>query len=322
MPQISVIVPVYNAETSLAKCIDSIIAQTYTDWELIIIDDGSLDNSGELCDIYAKQDTRIRVFHQENAGPSIARNNGLNQAKGKFVIFVDADDWIENNHLADYMAEDDTYDLIFQGYILEKENTRTTIEGIELDSKQTSITDIIINLWRRDLFGYTWLKRFKRSIIEEHHIRFDAQVRFREDTIFTAEYCVFAKSIKSCKLANYHYSFSALSLSHSNLIMEQILYVNEKIYKAFSLYFNDLFFKEFTEYWYIQDMQNVARKSKNFSDDDRNALITKAILHRKDYPHFSFIHAKRKCMNLLIEYIWKTKNVWIISKFLFVFRRW
>ena len=95
MPELSVIVPVYKVEKYLSKCIDSILAQTFTDFELILIDDGSPDRCGEICDEYAAKDSRIIVIHQQNKGVSAARNAGLEIAKGKYIGFVDSDDWIE-----------------------------------------------------------------------------------------------------------------------------------------------------------------------------------------------------------------------------------
>lgn len=94
-PKISVIVPVYNVEKFLRRCIDSILAQTFTDFELLLIDDGSKDKSGEICDEYAAKDARIRVFHKQNGGVSSARNLGIDKAQGEWVYFVDSDDWIE-----------------------------------------------------------------------------------------------------------------------------------------------------------------------------------------------------------------------------------
>ena len=93
-PKVSIIVPVYNAEKYLHRCVDSILAQTFTDWELLLIDDGSPDRSGEICDGYAMKDARIRVIHKENGGVSSARNVGLDATKGKWVVFVDSSVWI------------------------------------------------------------------------------------------------------------------------------------------------------------------------------------------------------------------------------------
>ena len=95
IPKISVIIPVYNAEKYLYRCIDSVLVQTFTNWELLLIDDGSKDSSGVICDEYAAKDARVRVFHKENGGVSSARNLGLDNARGEWVAFVDSDDYIE-----------------------------------------------------------------------------------------------------------------------------------------------------------------------------------------------------------------------------------
>ena len=111
-PTISVIVPVYNAEKYLHRCIDSVLAQTYTDFELLLIDDGSKDQSGEICDEYAQKDARVRVFHQENGGVSSARNLGLDNAKGEWVTFVDSDDWAKPYYIEHLVASIDGADLV------------------------------------------------------------------------------------------------------------------------------------------------------------------------------------------------------------------
>ena len=97
--RISIIVPVYNAEKYLEKCIESILGQTYDDWELLLINDGSVDASGKICDFYASKDERIKAFHQDNAGVSVARNYGIKESCGEFLTFVDSDDYITENHI-------------------------------------------------------------------------------------------------------------------------------------------------------------------------------------------------------------------------------
>lgn len=97
--KISVIVPVYNGEECISRCVDSIILQSFTDWELILIDDGSVDASCLICDDYAQKDTRIKVVHKKNGGVSTARNRGIEEAHGEYVLFVDADDYLEDNYL-------------------------------------------------------------------------------------------------------------------------------------------------------------------------------------------------------------------------------
>ena len=103
LPKISVIVPVYNTAKYLNRCIDSILSQTFSDFELLLIDDGSTDNSGSICDEYVIQDSRVRVFHKENGGVSLARNLGVNEARGEWIAFIDADDWILDTYLATFV---------------------------------------------------------------------------------------------------------------------------------------------------------------------------------------------------------------------------
>ena len=112
---ISIIVPVYNTEKYLDQCIQSVLVQTYTNWELLLINDGSTDLSGTICDQYATKDRRIRVFHKENGGVSSARNVGLDNARGKWIMFIDADDWVEPSMLKELrtVALDNNADYVY-----------------------------------------------------------------------------------------------------------------------------------------------------------------------------------------------------------------
>ena len=112
---ISIIIPVYNAENSIHRCIRSVCSQTYKDWELILVNDGSKDNSGKICDEYSKQDKRIHVIHKENEGVSKARNAGLKIATGDYISFVDSDDWLDNNYLQNFMPYTE-YDIVISAF--------------------------------------------------------------------------------------------------------------------------------------------------------------------------------------------------------------
>ena len=118
--KISIIVPVYNAEKYLVECLNSLVEQTYKNIEIILIDDGSIDNSAKICDEYAKKDERIKVVHQKNSGVSVARNNGLDMHTGDYVMFVDSDDWIELNTceiLINNIISNDKDILIYNYYL-------------------------------------------------------------------------------------------------------------------------------------------------------------------------------------------------------------
>ena len=131
MPKISIIVPVYQVEKYLRRCLDSIVAQTFTDWECILVDDGSPDNSGKICDEYAEIDNRFRVFHQENAGVSAARNKGLDVAKGEWITFVDSNDYIEEDYLQSFNPDElENGSLYVHSNYYREEKYQTKVFGI------------------------------------------------------------------------------------------------------------------------------------------------------------------------------------------------
>ncbi|MGN0231004.1 MAG: glycosyltransferase family 2 protein [Muribaculaceae bacterium] len=185
MPKISVIVPVYNAEQWLERCIDSIVAQTYTDWELLLVDDGSADRSGDICDRYAAADPRIRAFHKPNGGVSSARNLGLDNASGEWITFVDADDYIEPRFLESFTGNLDT-DLIIGGAtILNISNGCKASELAKLPiGKVSNIKEFLEKFLNHPLLSGPWGKLFRTDIIKNNSIRFNTSLRLGEDQYF------------------------------------------------------------------------------------------------------------------------------------------
>lgn len=115
-PTISIIIPIYNTEKYLRRCLDSIVAQTYKDFECIIVDDGSTDGSGKICDEYVAKDNRFKVFHKKNGGVSSARNLGLDNAKGEYIAFCDADDYVKENWLSEFILRIPICDIVVSGF--------------------------------------------------------------------------------------------------------------------------------------------------------------------------------------------------------------
>ena len=128
-PLVSIIIPVYNVELYLSKCIDSILAQSFTDWECILVDDGSKDNSGSICDNYALKDNRIKVIHQNNSGVSVARQVGIDNVCGEYCIHIDPDDWIESNMLEELYnkAKSDDADMVICDYFKNEDGVQQYI---------------------------------------------------------------------------------------------------------------------------------------------------------------------------------------------------
>ena len=220
-PAISVIVPVYNVEPYLTRCLDSILVQTFSDFELLLVDDGSPDCCGAICDTYAQKDSRIRVYHQTNAGVSHARNMGLDHARGQYVVFVDSDDYVLPGYLHS-LYEDvcghSGVGLIIQG-----------AHGVNSQGKPLRdflFPDVCLpyqrfneafaehELW---FWGFSWGKIYNKAILDAHSIRFDEDIRCREDLLFMLHYLFFCDYIQFRPAMNYIYVYYAHSLSHGKL---------------------------------------------------------------------------------------------------------
>ena len=192
---VSIIVPVYNAQNSLERCLMSIIRQRYPQWELILVDDGSQDDSLEICKRYCDRDSRIRVIHTENCGVSSARNTGIENAHGEYITFVDSDDMIHPDFLSECLSNKE--DLIVTNYI-----KPSTIDSLHYKEVHPEL------VFQQKGVRPVWGKMFVRKVIEDHHIRFEPNIRYAEDTIFVLEYCLHIKTIAYVFLHLYEYERS------------------------------------------------------------------------------------------------------------------
>ena len=232
-PLFSIIVPVYNVQSFLKICIDSILKQSCSDFELILIDDGSSDNSGNICDEYAKKDSRIKVVHKENGGSSSARNRGLSIAKGQWIVFIDSDDWVDDSLLQSYIPYIYDYDIIFQGMIVERSDFKDSSYQILEDHKfiGEQVSEGILYLERKNMIGWMCNKAFKRELIENNRIRFQEDISIQEDHIFTLEYCMSISSLLCLSTAYYHYRILDNSLIRRYKPYDLLLRKTELLYK-------------------------------------------------------------------------------------------
>ena len=180
---VSIIVPVYNAEKYLYKCIDSVQAQTYTNWELLLIDDGSEDISRNICEEYAAKDDRIIFIHKENSGVSDTRNIGIERCNGDNVCFVDADDWVMPKFL-EHLMEFSEYDYVIAGYETWPENSRCILK--EKKYSRETLSEFFDNYLQTRPTSCATL--FNARIIKEHEVRFTPKLRSREDHLFNVQY--------------------------------------------------------------------------------------------------------------------------------------
>ncbi len=229
---VSIIVPVYNVEGYLKRCVDSILSQTYSNIEIILIDDGSTDSSGQLCDEYQKKDNRIKVEHKQNGGLSSARNAGLDIATGDYIAFIDSDDWVEPNfieRLRTLLIEtnSDMSACTFcrtKGDIAQRLCFDTSVEIITNKKFDCAFKE-------ESYAGYACNKMFKREIFEKNELRFDEKIFHGEDSPFVVEFLQYVQKIAFTKEDLYYYYFREDSITKSVRLTDKylsILYAREK----------------------------------------------------------------------------------------------
>lgn len=207
---ISIIVPVYNAKRFLDRCIESVLTQEYTNWELLLVDDGSMDGSGELCDQWSKQDERIRVIHQKNQGVSAARNTGIREVKGKYIAFVDADDWVEPQYL----------EVLYWGV----QQADVSLCGVQTEQSAVPLSAEIVTVeqMRRTPSQYTDLhyvnysinKLYERERLRKNGLVFPETMRCSEDVVFVGKYLMQCETVCICPQVLYHYCTNDCSATH------------------------------------------------------------------------------------------------------------
>ena len=241
---ISVIVPVYKVEKYLPKCLDSIIAQTYTNWEAILVDDGSLDNCGEICDKYAKKDSRFKVIHKTNSGVSVARNCGIDNASGEWIIFVDSDDFATPDYVNSLFETINNGEKPFgmtgmtkiskTGEPVQKNDT-TTIYTLDRNECIELLFDYSNGYW-----GYICGKIYNKNLLNEHNIRFREGIYFNEDRLFCFEYLSILNENEKIVIdtqAYYYYvihenAVTSQDISYKNLTELDAFIIMDKIAKT------------------------------------------------------------------------------------------
>ena len=207
--KVSIIVPVYNVENYIRVCVESILAQTYASLELILVDDGSKDNSGILCDEYAVIDPRVKVIHKENGGVSSARNAGLRQAKGDWIMHVDGDDWIEPDMIESLIeaAKATEADLVFSDFIKYGPNAGNnqlpSWNSDKIDSMSRYIAYVMTTIWGSIA---------KRSLYIDHSLKSPEGISYCEDFHLIVRLCHYAKKIANVHRPFYHYRYRPTSI--------------------------------------------------------------------------------------------------------------
>lgn len=229
---ISIIVPIYNAEQYIHRCIDSILAQSFTDFELLLINDGSPDNCGVICDEYAAMDSRVRVFHKANGGVSSARNLGIECSQGEWITFIDADDYVHPEFLSSLYEKHD-FDLIVGSFQIVGSNDiwNGTLKDLSYD--RITLRRDIIELSSMINFQTPWGKLFRTNIIKDNQITFDERIYIGEDSLFILKYLIYTETVRLSEKTYYCYERGNIeSLSQSLYSIEHHLHAIEAFYET------------------------------------------------------------------------------------------
>lgn len=290
MPQVSVIVPVYKVEQTLSRCVDSILDQTFQDFELILIDDGSPDNCGSICDVYATQDNRVKVIHKENGGVSTARNFGISVSRGDFLCFIDSDDDVDSSFLSSMIRlyEKDV-DLVVCGYNWVKDDNIINYIKFSENKYDFLCRDDIFELKEKIMISAPWCKLFKADIIKKNNILFDETLSLGEDIVFNFSYLNFANDITIVNECLYNYRVdneASLLRKYRKDLLDNTIKMNSALYDiiiTWDLSERNLQMFYDSVYWGLDDVL-VNTFSKNNKDNFFSKLkYNRSLLKSKEF---------------------------------------
>lgn len=257
---VSIIIPVYNRADFLAECLSSIREQTWKDLDVIVVDDGSTDGSREIVREYVEKDARFRLFSIAHQGPSAARNRGMKEARGEFLTFVDADDYVERDYIGNMVAAIGDADLCISGYQRWYQE-RNTWQTIKPASGRFTLAELEKRISRYEcvMCGVAW-KLLRRSVVAEHEIIFPPELRYAEDTVFFFEYLSWTETIVVLSDAQYVYR------QHSHQSLVKASYQNITLIEQFSAELEKLYGKaqrdslrDLIAYWQVVNLFEIGR---------------------------------------------------------------
>lgn len=237
LPLVSIIVPIYNAERTLDRCIKSILEQEYRNFEVILVNDGSTDNSLSICRRWSSEDSRVKVFDKPNTGVSETRNIGIANAAGKYLQFVDSDDWIsaDSTTMMVERAEQTECDMVIANFYRVVNGCQAQKGNIKTDVVLTKkeFLSIMMNEPANFYYGVMWNKLYRRDIISAHRIYCCTDLNWSEDFLFNLDYIRFAQTIASLSKPVYHYVKTKNSLVSREFTLNNVIKMKLKIFSAY-----------------------------------------------------------------------------------------
>ena len=247
-PMVSIIVPIYNAEQYLRRCVDSILNQEYTDFELLLVNDGSTDASGDICEEYGDQDPRVIVIQKENTGVSDSRNRALDRARGKYLQFLDSDDWItpDATRLFVRAAEEYGCDMVISDFyrvVGERLSPKGDIEEEGVLTREEFAAHMMEN--PADFYyGVLWNKLYRRDIVEEHNLRMDTDINWCEDFMFNLEYIRYAKVFYALHAPIYYYVKRKGSLASQGINISKTVKMKLNVFEYYNNFYKHVLEEE------------------------------------------------------------------------------
>lgn len=244
-PTVSIIVPLYNAENVINRCVDSILKQNYRDFELILVDDGSQDSSGSICDQYAAMDPRVQVIHKENTGVSHSRNVAIQKARGTYLQFVDSDDWLAPEATGLLLSSAKAYpcDLVVSDFYRVIDN-RIAHKGDIQENGLLSREEFASYMMEKPAdfyYGVLWNKLYKKSLIEQFHIEMDTEISWCEDFMFNLEYICHAANIYVLRVPIYYYVKTKHSLSTQGSNLTKTIKMKTTVFEYYKKFYKEVF---------------------------------------------------------------------------------
>lgn len=320
---LSIIIPIYNSEKNLERCLSSLESQTNKNFEVILIDDGSMDDSANICKQYCSDNSNFKYFYQKNGGPGAARNTGLRNSTGEFISFVDSDDYISLKYV-ETILKNMKCDILFFSSIHQTINRKDKVHSYNNNTNATFLSILLEQDEYWD-FAYTWNKCFKKDIITSHNLCFDENIHHAEDELFTLEYINNTNQINTINDAIYFYqvgigiSSELSSLNEFKIINYRIAQISNKFKDTETSFYLKI---RVINYWFNAYMYNrcslfyAYNKAKKFVDSLDKELLKKFLSNYSYNRHITFCKRAERFERIVLSdsspRIAKLRLLWLV----------
>jgi glycosyltransferase involved in cell wall biosynthesis len=310
-PEVSIIIPCYNIERHLPKCIDSVLNQTYSNFELLLLNDGSSDNTLQICEEFKAKDSRVRVFSHQNKGVSYTRNRGIDLTKGESIMFIDGDDFVKPDYVEILSGAFENLNWTICGMIKiperKDDNSKKTLEFIKSNSTQDLNVDDFMRLIEFHLFSSPYCKIYSKHLIDKYNIRFDESLSYQEDLLFNINYSQYIDKVIILDYYGYYYvehKISSTRRFHKNFDHINILYNNLN-----NLVFNKkdkMILQEFVFQTSLRKISNIFHKDSFRKNKDKLFELKETL--DSNYFKFSSNYILKSDLNIFLKILLKLKK--------------